>query len=354
MVPRDEHRSGVINPVIDGPADLTGTLHQRNVAALVRIVPQGGAMRLTASRFLVALMVFACTVSVPTVLAQETSVPADEEVSTQPILAVQFPHTPPAPAHIAVVRYTLPPGTSVPSGETTGPRLFIAESGEITVASTESDSGFRRAADAPPNQSSQASITDAILQPGDHYLPTDPAPLDLRNDGSRAAAFLDAFIFPTAPLGVVPHTTMDGVVVDPLVVGIADAVPTAPFELRIERLDLANGAQITLVASSGPRLFVVESGTLGLSAETGVITYSGAAGNNPGSTAGRVRTVSPGSESLLTARGSVVVQAGASGAARNLGRTRLVLLSVTLLPAGAVSASVDGTPNRDPEFGHRA
>jgi hypothetical protein len=290
-------------------------------------------MRLIARRFVAVSIVLMLISFAPTVLAEDTAAPAGGEVTTQPILAVQFPDTVSAPAHIALVRYTLPPGTSVPSGESTGPRLFIAESGEITVASTESDADFRRAADAPPSQSSQTSVTDAVLRPGDHYLPKDTTPLSLRNDGSRAAVFLDALVFPTAPLGVVPHTTMDGVVVDPLVVGIADTVPSAPVELRIERLDIDNGAQIPLVASPGPRLFVVESGTLGLYVETGVITYSGAAGNNPGSTAGRVRTVAPGSESLLTARGSVVVQAGASGAARNLGRTRLVLLSVTLLPA---------------------
>jgi hypothetical protein len=318
---------------------------QDNVVALPSIVHQGRClMRLKARRFVVPFLVLTFVMAAPTALAKDTSTPVDGGVATQPILAVQFPDTPPAPAFVAVIRYTLPPGTSVPSGETTGPRLFIAESGEITVASIESDSGFRRAADAPPSQSSQTSVTDAVLRPGDHFLPTDPAPLDLRNDGSRAAVFLDAFVFPAAPLGVVPHTTMDGVVVDPLVVGIADAVPTAPVEFRLERLDIDNGAQIALIASLGPRLFVVESGTLGLFAETGVITYSGAAGNNPGSTAGRVRTVAPGSESLLTARGSVVVQAGASGAARNLGRTRLVLLSVTLLPVGPGAASSDATP----------
>jgi hypothetical protein len=300
-------------------------------------------MRLIPRRIVSLALVPPLVLFAPGAIAQDASAPAVGGVTTQPILAVEFPDSPPAPAYVAVVRYTLPPGTSVPSGETTGPRLFIAESGEITVASTESDAGFRRAADAPPSQSAQASVTDAVLLPGDHFLPTDPAPINLRNDGSRAAVFLDAFVFPTAPLGVVPHTTMDGVVVDPLVIGVADAVPVAPVELRIERLDVDNGAQVSLAASPGPRLFVVESGTLGLYAETGVITYSGAAGNNPGSTAGRVRAVAPGSESLLTARGSVVVQAGASGAARNLGRTRLVLLSVTLLPATTGTASPEAT-----------
>jgi hypothetical protein len=262
--------------------------------------------------------------------AHNSSVAGESNVAVQEIVAVSFDKAPSAPAFIAITRYTLPPGTSIASGETTGPRLFIVETGEVTIRSASFDTGFRRAADAPAM--SGAGGPDVTLVPGDHYLPVDPTSFELRNDGARAGVFLDAIVFPKAPLGIVPYTTMDGVVVDPLVAGVADAMPGTPVELRIERLDVATGQQFVLNAAPGPRLFVVESGTLGLAAEAGVITYSGAAGNNPGSTAGRVRTVAPGSESLLTARGSVVVQAGANGAASNLGRTRLVLLSLSLLP----------------------
>ncbi len=266
--------------------------------------------------------------------------PTDAGVTIQSILDVRFADAPAAPAYIAMTRFTLPPGTSFNSGPTMGPRLFLAESGEVTVRSTVSDGGFRRAADAPDGPAtSGAGGPEVIIRAGDYFLPVDPTPLQLRNDGTRAASFLDAIVFPSAPQGAVPYTTMDGVVVDPLVTGVADAVPVAPVELRIERLDVATGEQVILAAAAGPRLFVVESGTLGLAADAGVITYSGAAGNNPGSIAGRVRTVAPGSESLLTARGSVVVQAGASGRARNLGRTRLVLLSLTLLSASKATYS---------------
>jgi hypothetical protein len=307
-------------------------------------------MRLVAARplSLIALLVLFATD--PRALAQDTSQSPDSGVMVRPILTVRFSDVPPAPAFIAVIRFTLPPGTSITSGPTTGPRLFLAESGAITVTSTVSDSGFRRAADAPPApSSSRDAATDAILRPGDHFLPPDPAPRELRNDGPRAAVFLDAMVFPHAPLGVVPYTTLDGVVVDPLVAGIADLVPTGLVELRIERLDIATGEQVALAVAPGPRLFVVESGTLGLAAAAGVITYSGAASNNPGSVAGRVRTVAPGSESLLTARGSVVVQAGASGAARNLGRTRLVLLSVTLQPVSQATATGLAATSATPE-----
>jgi hypothetical protein len=304
-------------------------------------------MRLVTIRSTVVVVLLSLVTIGPVAHAKDTAQPDETGVRVQQILSVGFPDVPVAPAFIAITRYTLPPGTGLASGATTGPRLFLVETGEITIRSAGSDSGFRRAADAPAM--SGPGGPDVILRPGDHYFPTNPNSFELRNDGARAAAFLDAIVFPKAPLGIVPYTTMDGVVVDPLVAGVADAVPSAPVELRIERLDVATGQQVALTAAPGPRLFVVESGTLGLAADAGVMTYSGAAGNNPGSTAGRVRTVAPGSESLLTARGSVFVQAGASGAASNLGRTRLVLLSLSLLPAipataTGLAATADATP----------
>ncbi|HEY7036066.1 MAG TPA: hypothetical protein VH482_32335 [Thermomicrobiales bacterium] len=269
--------------------------------------------------------------------ADDSATPEAAGVTIQLVLRARFDDAPPAPAFIAVTRYTLPPGTSIASGTTTGPRLFLVENGEVTIQSTNADSGFRRAADAPPI--SGEGGPDVTLRPGDHYRPTDPTSFALRNDGTLGADFLDVIVCPQAPFGLVPYTTMDGIVVDPLGNGVAGVVPGAPVELRIERLDVASGQRVALAAVPGPRLFVVESGTLGLAADAGVITYSGAAGTNPGSTAGRARTVAPGTQSLLTARGSVFVQAGASGTATNLGRSRLMLLSVSLLPANPATAA---------------
>jgi hypothetical protein len=284
---------------------------------------------------LIGLIVLIGLVAAPPALAHDSAAPTESGVATQPILAVSFADAPVAPAFVAVTRYTLPPGTAIDAGPTDGPRLFLVESGEITVRSAvPDDSGFRRAADAPPRAAPGGGGNDVLLRAGDHHLPADPAPVELQNDGARAAALLDAIVFPSTPMGLVPYTTMDGVVVDPLVGGVADVLPAAPVEVRIERLDVATGEQVPLAAAPGPRLFVVESGTLGLSAGGGIITYSSAAGNNPGAVAGRVRTVAVGSEALLTARGSVVVQADAVGVARNLGRTRLTLLSLAVLPSG--------------------
>jgi hypothetical protein len=285
-------------------------------------------------------LVTARLLALEALLTLAAAVPAAADVTTEPILAVRFADAPPAPAYIAVTRFTLPPGTAVDSGPTTGPRLFLVESGNLTVRSAASaDTGFRRAADAPAAALPPGASPDVLLHAGEYHLPADPASRELRNDGTHAAAFLDAVVFSSAPVRTAPFTTAAGVIVDPLVAGIADALPATPIELRIERLDVATGEQVALAAAPGPRLLVVESGTLGLAATAGVITYSSAAGNNPGAVAGRVRTVAPGSEALLTARGSVFVQAGAVGTAGNLGRTRLVLLSLTLLPASQATTT---------------
>jgi hypothetical protein len=285
-------------------------------------------MRLIPLRSIVMALMSLVTVA----HAQDTAQSGETGVTVQSILSVVFPAGPHAPAFIALTRYTLPPGTGTTSGATTGPRLIWVEAGEVTIRSADADTGFRRAADAPAMTGGGGP--DVVLGPGANYLPPDPAPFELRNDGARGAVFLDALVFPRAPFGLVAHTTMDAVVVDPLVDGVADAMPGAPVEVRLDRFDIAAGQRFDLIAAPGPRLFVVESGTLGLAAGMGGITYSAAAGNNPGSTAGRSRSVAPGGEALLTARGSVVVQAGASGSVSNLGRTRLVLLMLSVLPAG--------------------
>src|SRR5262249_9207034 len=312
----------------------------------------GRPMRLIAVRalLLVELLSFGAVGHVAD--ADDTATPDAAGVAIHPVFAARFADVPPAPAFVAVTRYTPPPGPSLASGTTTGPRLFLVESGEVTIHSTEADTGFRRAADAPPV--SGAGGPDVTLRPGDHYAPTDPASFRLRNDGARGADFLDAIVFPKAPFGLVPYTTMDAVRVDPRVAGVADALPAAPVEMTIERLDVAPDQEVALAAAPGPRLFVVESGSLGLAADAGVITYGDAASSNPGSSAGRVRAVAPGSESPVTALGPVVVQAGASGAARNRGQTHLMLLSLSLLPANpatatGLGATSDATPTVPPD-----
>jgi hypothetical protein len=294
-------------------------------------------MRLIAVRALM-LVILPNVVSVNHVaVADETATPDAAGVAIHVILTARFVDVPPAPVFVAVTRYTLPPGTSVASGTTTGPRVIVVETGEVTMHFANADTGFRRAADAPPM--SGAGGPDIALRLGDRYLPTDPAPFQFRNDGARGADFLDAIVFPKAPFGLVPYTTMDGIVVEPLVAGVADAVPAAPVELTIERFDIAPGQQVALAAARGPRLFLVESGSLGLAAAAGVITYGDAASSNPGSSVGQVRTVAPGSESPVAAFGSVVVQAGASGTASNRGLSHLMLLSLSLLPASPATAT---------------
>jgi len=291
-------------------------------------------MRRTALSLLLLSLALPLAAFASVAAAQESRPITEADVASRQILSVEFAIAPPAPAFIALVRFTLPPGAAVDSGPIAGPRLFLVESGEVAVGAVDPpDLGFLRAADAPPG--AVAGFGPAvILRPGDHFVATGPEPVELRNDGAQAAVFLDTVIVSGSSSAVSPHTSANGVVVDPLVAGVANALPAAPIELRFERLGIATGSEIALPAASGPRLFVVESGTLGLAAVSGEITYSSAAGNNPGSVAGRARTLSPGKETLLTARGSVFAQPDAVGIARNIGRTHLVLLAITILPAG--------------------
>jgi hypothetical protein len=266
----------------------------------------------------------------PVAQAGESATPTGDEITSQTIAGGHFPNAAAMPMFVALARYILPPGTSITSGTTSGPRLIYVESGTLSIQSSTDHRGFRQAADAPRwAASSSGAMIDAVLPAGAHYQPVlaDTA-FAFANEGTRAATFLDAIVFPTAPTGIVPYTTMDGVVVDPLVVAIGVTVPATLLDLEIARVELSTNAEMPLTDSAGPRLFVIESGTLEIANESGSISYSGAAGLNPGSQPGRSRAIDPGSQTIVRARGSIVVEEGAVGRISNHGRGRLVLLGL--------------------------
>jgi hypothetical protein len=269
--------------------------------------------------------------SVPVVRAEDpTSTPTADNVTSQTIAGETFVNPATTPVFVALARYILPPGTSITSGETTGPRLIYVESGQLSIQSSADDRGYLRATDAPPwADSSSGKGADLVLPAGTHYqLVIADTAFDFANEGARAATFLDAIVFASAPTSIVPYTTMDGVVVDPLVVAVGVTVPSRSIDLEVARVELGANAALDLPTSTGPRLFVIESGTLQIANETGAITYSSSAGLNHGSQPGRSRPISPGDATVLRARGSIVVEAGASGRITNTGRGRLVLLGL--------------------------
>ncbi len=285
----------------------------------------------------------------PAALAHEGGPWVGTGIASQRILTVRFGDAPAAPAFVTVVRFILPPGAAVASDPILGPRLFLVESGEITLLSgNPGEPGYLRAADAPASVVGPgASELGVSLSPGAFHAVTEPVPIELRNEAGQATVILHAMISSTPPAFARPATGANGAITDPLVSGVASGLPPAPIELQIERVGIDTGQQAALPAAPGPRLLVVESGTLGLAAIAGDISYSSAASNNPGSVAGRVRTAAPGSEILLTARGSAFLQPNASATARNLGRNRLTLLALSILSAQSAAspgAAATGTP----------
>jgi hypothetical protein len=256
--------------------------------------------------------------------------PTPDDVTSQTIAAANGVNPATTPVFVALARYILPPGTSITSGTTTGPRLIYVESGQLSIQSSADQRGFLQAADAPPwADSSSGRGGDVVLPAGANFQPViADTTFDFANEGTRAATFLDAIIFASAPTGIVPYTTMDGVVVDPLVVAIGATVPSGVIDVRFSRIELAANAVLDLPATTGPSLIVIESGTLQIANETGSITYSSSAGLNPGSQPGRSRPIPPGDATVLRARGSIVVATGAAGRITNHGRGRLVLLGL--------------------------
>lgn len=301
-------------------------------------------MQSSATRLILLLTLVGLT-SAPTAFANDNDLWTGPGIASQRILSVSFAGAPPAPAFVAVVRFILPPGATIASDPTTGSRLFLAESGEVVLRSGQpGESGFLRAADAPPSAVGAGALDESVaLSPGAFYAVTEPTPIELRNEARQAAIILHAIISATPPAFVRPSTAASGAITDPLVSGVASTLPPAPITVQIDRAGIDTGRHVPLPPAPGPRLLVVESGTLGLAVIAGDISYSSAASNNPGSVAGRVRTATPGSEILLTARGSAFLQADATGVARNLGRNRLTLLVLSIFSAQAAGTPGYGT-----------
>lgn len=321
------------------------TTSVRSPAQPYAAMPRGDPMHRSAIRLLLLHALLVLTSVAPAAIAHEAGPWVGTGIASQRILTVRFADAPAAPAFIAVVRFILPPGATIASDPTVGPRLFLVESGEVTLRSgNPGESGFLRAADAPTSAVGPgASELGVSLLPGAFHAVTEPVPIELRNETGHATVILHAMISPTPPSFVRPATGANGAITDPLVSGVASALPAAPITVQIDRVGIDTGRQVTLPPAPGPRLLVVQSGTLGLAAIAGDISYSSAASNNPGSVAGRVRTAAPGSEILLTARGSAFLQPDASGIARNLGRNRLTLLALSILSTQGAASSGYGT-----------
>ncbi|MGH2557880.1 MAG: hypothetical protein ACRDJH_02360 [Thermomicrobiales bacterium] len=266
------------------------------------------------------------------VRAQEaTPVPAGVTVET--VLSADYAAVPAAPAFVGLARFTLPPRVAVGGGSIDGPRMYLVEIGTIAVAVREPVTVLRGGRVSTPVPEPVTTARDVVLHPGDALIAQRVPPLEIRNSGEGVAIFLDLAIWPGEGGPIKPFTSEEGVIFEPLTIGVAAAMPAAPIAVALERTIIPPAAVVPLPAELGPRLIYVESGRLGLGVDHGTVAYQPAAFSSPGAVAGTTRELSPGRRALLTAGGSVILQTGAATRLENLGRTKVVLLNLVVRPA---------------------
>ncbi|MGH2532612.1 MAG: hypothetical protein ACRDJW_09925 [Thermomicrobiales bacterium] len=266
--------------------------------------------------------------------AQEAT-PVPGQITVETVLAADYEAAPVAPAFVGLARFTLPPRAALGGGSIDGPRLYLVETGAVAFAVIEAATVLRRNAAGTPAPEPVAAERDVVLHPGDALIAQRVPPLEIRNSGEGVAIFLDLAIWPGEGGPIKPFTSEDGVIFEPLTIGIAARMPAAPIAVALERTTIPPEAVVPLPAALGPRLIYVESGRLGLGVDQGTVAYQPAAFSSPGSVAGTTRELLPGRRALLTAGGSVILQTGSATQLENLGRTKVVLLNLVVRPAQA-------------------
>lgn len=290
-------------------------------------------MQRTIRTFLLSLLMVCCPVA-PAAPAAAQGTPSPvivDHPEPDVILDITFDALPQTPAFVGIARLKFPEMAGIVGGSIPGPRLFLIETGQFAVLADDPATIWRNS-DATRVEELPSGV-EAVLLPGDLLIAPGTPPFTVVNTGDEPGMLLDIVIWPPIAERIRPFVTETGVIFEPLVIGDVQQLPENPARVLLQRFSMPRSAEESFELVPGPRLLYVESGVLGVATISGTVHYSSAASNTSGSVTGRVKTLSPGDEALLTAGGAVMIQAGAKGTIRNLGRTELDLLDLRFEPA---------------------
>ncbi len=276
------------------------------------------------------LLLLLVVIGSPPALAQEATPTALEELPTTTLLDVPLESLPEPPALVGLARLVFPSGTTLLGGPINGPRLFFVETGSFAIRLDSKGTLWRNndESTAMPVEEG-ASIT---LADNDLLIVLDSPPFEITNIETSPSVMLDIVIWPAIEQTIRPFITEAGVIFEPLLVASISELPEAPARLLLQETSLPRDGAMAVAPESGPVMFYVDTGILGAKLESGTLVYASAASNNPGSMGGRLKTLAPGSEALLTAGGTAIFQGSSDGVGRNLGRTPLELLLLQIVP----------------------
>ncbi|HEV7808689.1 MAG TPA: ester cyclase [Solirubrobacteraceae bacterium] len=227
------------------------------------------------------------------VAASASAAPTIETVSRE--LETNLP---PAPAFMAVARFTYDPGALFGPSQGAGPVVFRLLRGTLDFMA-EMPVFLRRGGAAQPRQAMTPGQWFEVLE-GDQLLVPGQVPHSAKSPGPRQAMMMGVAIFGTAPAQLFPP----GIGFEPLVLGAAATFPREPVETSLTRWRFAGETKVHDAA--GPELFHVESGSVTATVRAGDVTVAAA----PGAPA--TEPIAPGSARTLGQGAGLSVQAGAS------------------------------------------
>lgn len=226
-----------------------------------------------------------------------------------PGLTVTLRDPRPGQKALAATRLRLALGARHAAPPRNGPRLVVAESGDVAV----SPAGARA---APPE----------ALRAGEHRVLPAGIGYTVRNTGTMPAALLDvalvalpAFAASPAP----PAPAEEGVATEILADDLLIDVPSPSAVLALGRTRLGPGERLAWAPAAGPVLVRVEAGELDLAATGSAPWVDGVVG----------RRSEDGTEAAIAAGGGALLETGEAAEVRAGPGVPAELLVLTLLPA---------------------
>jgi len=181
---------------------------------------------------------------------------------------------PPAPAFMALARFTYDPGALFGPAEGAGPVVFRLLRGTLDFEA-ELPVFLRHGGPTAPRAAMTPRRPFNVAQ-GDQLLVPGQVPHSARSPGPEQAQTIGVAIFREAPALEFPP----GIGFEPLVLGAAASFPRDPVEVSLVRVAVA-GATPQHVAT-GPELYFVESGQVTVAVDGGDVRVAQAPGLPPG------------------------------------------------------------------------
>jgi len=229
----------------------------------------------------------------------------------EPLIRCVFEKIPPSPALLALARFTYETGSFFGPAAGPGPVVFHMDAGKLTFSAEGAVYFKNTAVDRTAEIREVTPGTSFDVTPGDQLLVPGDTPHTARSSGTTTAAVMGVAMFPQVP----PQQFPPGIQFIPLVLGMANALPSPPILVTLDRFTFGPGTSDGR-AASGPGLVWVESGSMSAIVSSGNVQFSRAASAGPFS---QPEQVAPGNPVTLGSGDGLFIQSGSSFTLRNSG-----------------------------------